>query len=107
MGNVFTGLSMSLDGFIAGPSDSPEGPLGEAGERMFVWYYGGDTDRGGGAHRRSDEPKIDLPTGLGKPARRALEAAGYARLLRASSRGQATATLLLVPGSGRAATSRR
>ncbi|MDQ5818905.1 MAG: dihydrofolate reductase family protein [Actinomycetota bacterium] len=44
MGNVSTGLSMSLDGFIAGPNDGPERPLGEGGERLFAWYSGGDTE---------------------------------------------------------------
>lgn len=44
MGKVATGLSMSLDGFIAGPNDGPERPLGEGGERLFAWYSGGDTE---------------------------------------------------------------
>ena len=44
MGNVSTGLSMSLDGFIAGPNDGPERPLGKGGERLFAWYSGGDTE---------------------------------------------------------------
>jgi dihydrofolate reductase len=44
MGKVSTGLSMSLDGFIAGPNDGPERPLGEGGERLFAWYSGGDTE---------------------------------------------------------------
>ncbi|MDQ3793115.1 MAG: dihydrofolate reductase, partial [Actinomycetota bacterium] len=44
MGNVSTGLSMSLDGFIAGPNDGPERPLGEGGERLFAWYSSGDTE---------------------------------------------------------------
>ena len=35
---------MSLDGFIAGPNDGPELPLGEGGERLFAWYSGGDTE---------------------------------------------------------------
>jgi dihydrofolate reductase len=35
---------MSLDGFIAGPNDGPERPLGEGGERLFEWYSGGDTE---------------------------------------------------------------
>jgi hypothetical protein len=34
----------SLDGFIAGPDDSPKSPLGDGGERLFAWYFGGDTD---------------------------------------------------------------
>jgi dihydrofolate reductase len=44
VGKVGTGLSMSLDGFIAGPNDGPERPLGEGGERLFNWYSSGDTD---------------------------------------------------------------
>ena len=44
MGKVATGLSMSLDGFIAGPNDGPQSPLGDGGERLFAWYSGGDTE---------------------------------------------------------------
>jgi dihydrofolate reductase len=44
MGKVATGLSMSLDGFIAGPNDGPGSPLGEGGERLFAWYSSGDTE---------------------------------------------------------------
>jgi len=38
------GLSMSLDGFIAGPNDGAGNPLGNGGERLFAWYSGGDTE---------------------------------------------------------------
>lgn len=44
MGKVLAGFSTSLDGFIAGPNDSPEQPLGEGGERLFEWFYSGDTE---------------------------------------------------------------
>jgi dihydrofolate reductase len=44
MGKVRTGHSMSLDGFIAGPNDGPEAPLGDGGERLLAWYSGGDTE---------------------------------------------------------------
>ena len=44
MGKVTMGLTMSLDGFIAGPNDGPEHPLGEGGMRLFDWYSSGDTD---------------------------------------------------------------
>ena len=44
MGKVATGLTMSLDGFIAGPNDGPGQPLGEGGMRLFDWYSNGDTD---------------------------------------------------------------
>ncbi len=43
MGKVTTGLSISLDGFVAGPNDGPEAPLGDGGERLFAWYSSGDT----------------------------------------------------------------
>ena len=44
MGKVATRLTMSLDGFIAGPNDGPGLPLGEGGIRLFEWYSSGDTD---------------------------------------------------------------
>ncbi len=44
MGKVIVQLSMSLDGFIAGPNDGPENSLGDGGERLFKWYSSGDTD---------------------------------------------------------------
>ena len=43
MSKVVVELSMSLDGFVAGPNDSPAQPLGEGGERLFQWYSSGDT----------------------------------------------------------------
>ena len=44
MGKVTSGLTMSLDGFIAGPNDGLEHPLGENGMRLFDWYDSGDTE---------------------------------------------------------------
>ena len=44
MGKVRTGHSTSLDGFIAGPNDSPEAPMGHGGERLLGWYAAGDTE---------------------------------------------------------------
>jgi dihydrofolate reductase len=44
MGKVVIDLSISLDGFIAGPSDGREYPLGKrGGEHLFDWYFSGDT----------------------------------------------------------------
>ena len=37
MGKVRTGLSVSLDGFIAGPNDGPEAPMAVGGERLLAW----------------------------------------------------------------------
>jgi dihydrofolate reductase len=44
MGKIRTGHSMSLDGFIAGPNDGPEAPMGDGGARLLAWYSGGDTE---------------------------------------------------------------
>jgi dihydrofolate reductase len=44
MGKVVTGFAMSLDGFVAGPNDSIEKPLGEGGEGLFTFYSSGDTE---------------------------------------------------------------
>jgi dihydrofolate reductase len=41
MGKVVVGLSMSLDGYVAGPDDVPEHPLGRGGERLFAWMSAG------------------------------------------------------------------
>lgn len=46
MGNVVAGLSVSLDGFIAGPNDGPANPLGDGGGRLFDWWTAG-TERTG------------------------------------------------------------
>ncbi len=42
MGQVFSALSVSLDGFIAGPDDSTAQPLGTGGTALFTWYGDGD-----------------------------------------------------------------
>jgi len=44
MSKVMVELSMSLDGFIAGPNDGPWNGLGDGGDRLFKWYSSGDTD---------------------------------------------------------------
>jgi dihydrofolate reductase len=43
MGKVVLEISISLDGFVAGPNDSPENPMGDGGMRLFDWYSSGDT----------------------------------------------------------------
>ncbi len=41
MGSVLIDISMSLDGFVAGPDDRPGQGLGEGGERLHYWVFGG------------------------------------------------------------------
>jgi dihydrofolate reductase len=43
MGKITTGFSMSVDGFVAGPNDGPDNSLGDGGDRLFTWYFSGDT----------------------------------------------------------------
>ena len=39
MGEVRFDITMSLDGFIAGPNDGPDQGLGEGGEQLHQWVY--------------------------------------------------------------------
>jgi dihydrofolate reductase len=47
MGNVYAEISVSLDGFVAGPNINPENPLGERGERLHDWVVGLESWRAG------------------------------------------------------------
>ena len=44
MGKVIFNMSVSLDGFVAGPNVSQEQSMGEGGMRLFAWYNSGDTE---------------------------------------------------------------
>jgi dihydrofolate reductase len=40
MGKLTLDITMSLDGFVAGPNQTIEQPLGEGGERLHEWVFG-------------------------------------------------------------------
>jgi dihydrofolate reductase len=40
MATVVAEITVSLDGFVAGPNDSPELGLGEGGEQLHEWIFG-------------------------------------------------------------------
>ena len=42
MGSVICQLTVSLDGFVAGPDQRPDEPLGTGGERLHEWAFAGD-----------------------------------------------------------------
>lgn len=42
-GQVAAAVAVSLDGFIAGPGAMPADALGLEGDRLFTWFYDGDT----------------------------------------------------------------
>ena len=39
--SVLAGITTSVDGYIAGPDDGPGKGLGEGGERLHYWVFGG------------------------------------------------------------------
>jgi dihydrofolate reductase len=41
MQKVMAGITTSLDGYITGPNDGPGRGLGEGGERLHYWVFGG------------------------------------------------------------------
>ena len=41
MTNVTAAITMSVDGYIAGPDDGPGKGLGDGGERLHYWVFGG------------------------------------------------------------------
>jgi dihydrofolate reductase len=52
MANVLAGITTSIDGYVAGPDDGPGKGLGEGGERLHYWVFGGPWTY-------SDEPRGD------------------------------------------------
>jgi dihydrofolate reductase len=76
-------MSMSLDGFIAGPNESVDNGLGDGGERLHEWAFaGGAADDGSGMPARP--PGLDgevydemLSTGAVVAGRGTVEPAGY------------------------------
>ena len=54
MSEVTAGITISVDGYVAAPDDGPGKGLGEGGERLHYWVFGGpwsyeDEGRGAGA----------------------------------------------------------
>ena len=40
MSKVRANTAISLDGYVAGPNQSEENPLGEGGEQLHEWMFG-------------------------------------------------------------------
>ena len=56
MSKVIAGITTSVDGYITGPNDGPGKGLGEGGERLHYWVFGGPWTYDGG-------PKGDASAG--------------------------------------------
>lgn len=52
MGASVLYMSMSLDGFVAGPNESVDNGLGDGGERLHEWLFAGSPNEHGGVPRR-------------------------------------------------------
>jgi dihydrofolate reductase len=70
MGRVAFNISMSLDGFVAGPNPSTEEPLGEGGEALHEWAVGLATfqerhGRSGGETGPDDDVLAEMFDGVG------------------------------------------
>lgn len=63
MSSVTCQISISLDGFVAGPNQSKEDPIGEGGMRLHEWVFGTESWRKqqglGGGERTPDAEVID------------------------------------------------
>lgn len=57
MAKVTAGITMSVDGYVAGPGDGPGQGLGVGGERLHYWLFGPWS---------YDDPELGEPTGEGK-----------------------------------------
>ena len=68
-------MSMSLDGYIAGPNDEPDNPGGDGFMRLHEWLAGGESRRPPGpAGEMHDEMEA---TGAVLVGRRIAEQAGH------------------------------
>jgi dihydrofolate reductase len=70
MSSVTAQISISLDGFAAGPGQSVENPLGEGGERLHEWVTATEAWRSqhgmeGGERNADSELAATLMTGIG------------------------------------------
>ena len=74
-------MSMSLDGFIAGPNEGPGNPLGDDGHRLHDWLWDGEPAGpsgvpGGPSGVNGQELDESLATGAVVAGRRTFEPAG-------------------------------
>jgi hypothetical protein len=60
-------MSMSLDGYIAGPNDEPGNPGGDGFDRLHDWFVTLDWGGDAACVVSGDEPSSGLPSGSTTP----------------------------------------
>src|SRR5436190_11223932 len=83
MTKIIAAITMSVDGYITGPDDGPDKGLGEGGERLHYWVFGGPWSYETGPHgspEGEDAAYLDKGRARGGAVvvgRRMYEAAGH------------------------------
>lgn len=83
MTKVVASITASVDGYITGPNDGPERGLGEGGERLHYWVFGGPWTYASGAEgEATGEDKAFLDDAMARlgavvGGRTTYEAAGH------------------------------
>jgi hypothetical protein len=65
MAKVIAGITMSLDGYITGPNDRAGAGLGDGGERLHHWVFGGSW-----TYDRPRGSAVGVDTAVPRPPRR-------------------------------------
>jgi len=66
MTKVLAGITMSVDGYVAGPDDGPGKGLGEGGERLHYWVFGGPWEYDGPLGKATGEDAAWLEEVFGR-----------------------------------------
>jgi dihydrofolate reductase len=61
MSRVLAGITVSLDGYVTGPNDRPGAGLGDGGEGLHYWVFGGPWTYEDGARSTPAEPDQTYP----------------------------------------------
>ena len=66
MTKVLAGITMSVDGYVAGPDDGPGKGLGDGGERLHYWVFGGPWEYDGPLGEATGEDAAWLRGAMGR-----------------------------------------
>ena len=85
MTQVNLSMSISADGFVAGPNQSEDNPLGEGGLALHAWHIGDQAERTQGRRRLETEVPARALEELGTEVRPSLDRPSIGRALASQS----------------------